>query len=232
MNFSDLPIISPLLKWLDKAWFTIPTPIQEKVIPEAILWKDILWIAQTWSWKTLAFALPILQNIYKKRLETQNPEWKIVRKIQALILAPTRELAIQIWETFAPYATNVNLKYTTIYGWVNQFHQVKALEKWVDILIATPWRLEDLISQWFIKLSYVDIFVLDEADKMLDMWFIPDIKKVVKRIPENRQTLFFSATMPTSIKELSNNLLDNPLEIKVTAPASTTDNITQKVYFL
>ena len=232
MNFSDLPIISPLLKWLDKAWFTIPTPIQEKVIPEAILWKDILWIAQTWSWKTLAFALPILQNIYKKRLETQNPEWKIVRKIQALILAPTRELAIQIWETFAPYATNVNLKYTTIYGWVNQFHQVKALEKWVDILIATPWRLEDLISQWFIKLSYVDIFVLDEADKMLDMWFIPDIKKVVKRIPENRQTLFFSATMPTSIKELSNNLLDDPLEIKVTAPASTTDNITQKVYFL
>ena len=231
MNFTELPLINPLLKALEKAEFSTPTAIQQEVIPQALLWHDILWCAQTWSWKTLAFTLPILQNLYNKKKEKWTLESK-ERKILSLILAPTRELAIQIGETFAPYATNVNMKYTVIYGGVNQFHQVQALKRWVDILIATPGRLEDLISQWFIKLSYVEILTLDEADKMLDMGFMPDVKKVLKRVPATRQTLFFSATMPKEIKELSNTILNNPKEITVHAVASTTQTITQKVYHL
>lgn len=232
MNFKDLPIIPPLHKALEKLEFTTPTPIQEKVIPLAIEWKDILWIAQTGSWKTLAFTLPILQNLYNLRIEREWKDAKVTRKIQALIVAPTRELAIQIGETFAPYATNTNLKCTTIFGGVNDFHQIKAIEKWVDILIATPGRLEDLITQWVIKLSYVEIFVLDEADKMLDMGFLPDIKKLIKRIPEHRQTLFFSATMPVPIKELATSILKNHETITIKSQASTTETVTQKVYHI
>jgi len=232
MIFKDLPIISPLQKALEKLEFIEPTPIQQKVIPLAIGGKDILWVAQTWSGKTLAFALPILQNIYNLRIEKELKDAKVVRKIQALIVAPTRELAIQIGETFAPYATNTNLKCTTIFGWVNDFHQIKAIEKWVDILIATPWRLEDLITQWVIKLSYVEIFVLDEADKMLDMGFLPDIKKLIKRIPEKRQTLFFSATMPPQIKELAASILKNPEHITIKPSATTIDTVVQKVYHI
>lgn len=232
MNFTELNIITPLLKALAKEWFSTPTEIQEKVIPLAIKKKDILGCAQTGSGKTLAFSLPILHNLYNKRLEDWLVEWKIKRKIEALILAPTRELAIQIWETFAPYSTNTNMKHTVIYGWVNQFHQVKALEKWVDILIATPWRLEDLISQWIIKLSYVKILVLDEADRMLDMWSLVDIKKIIKRLPEGRQTLFFSATMPEAIRELAWSILVNPEHISVHTVSSTTDTIKQKAYIV
>lgn len=230
MNFSELNIITPLLKALVKEWFSTPMEIQEKVIPLAIKGKDILWCAQTGSGKTLAFVLPILHNLYNKRLEEWLVEWKIKRKIKALILAPTRELAIQIWETFAPYSTNTNMKHTVIYGWVNQFHQVKALEKWVEILIATPGRLMDLSAQWFINISFVEIFVLDEADRMLDMWSLVDIKKIIKRLPTQKQTLFFSATMPESIRELASSILKNPEHISVHAVASTTDTIIQKVY--
>lgn len=232
MNFTELNVITPLLKAILKEWFTSPTEIQEKVIPLAIKWKDILGVAETGSGKTLAFTLPILQNLYNKRLEEGLVEGKIKRKIQALILAPTRELAIQIWETFAPYSTNVNMKYTVIYGWVNQFHQVKAIEKWVDILIATPGRLEDLISQWIIKLSYVEILTLDESDRMLDLWFLADIKKIIKRIPKNRQTFFFSATMPPSIKELASSILHCPEEITINKVKITTDTIKQNVYHI
>lgn len=232
MNFKDLPIISPLQKALEKLEFIEATPIQEKVIPLAAQGKDVLWVAQTGSWKTLAFALPVLQNIYNLRLEREGKDAKVVRKIQALIVAPTRELAIQIGETFAPYATNTNLKCTTIFGWVNDFHQIKAIEKWVDILIATPGRLEDLITQWVIKLSYVEIFVLDEADKMLDMGFLPDIKRLMKRIPEQRQTLFFSATMPPQIKELAASILKDPEHVTIKASATTTDMVEQKVYHI
>lgn len=232
MKFTELDIIWPLQKALDKNDFIDATEVQEKVIPFAISWKDVLACAQTWSWKTLAFALSILQNLYNKRLEKWLVEWKIKRKIQSLIIAPTRELAIQIWESFAPFSTNTNFKHTVIYWWVNDFHQIKAIEKWVDILIATPWRLEDLISQWVVKLSYVEILCLDEADRMLDMWFLADIKKIIKRIPENRQTLFFSATMPKTIKELAWTLLKNPEEVTVHAVNSTVDNITQHVYHL
>ena len=230
MLFSELNIIPPILKALEKEGFTNPTEIQEKVIPLALKWKDILASAQTWSGKTFAFALPILQILYNRRLEEWIVEGKIKRKIKALIIAPTRELAIQIWESFSSYCTNTNFKHTVIYGGVNQFHQVKAIEKWVDILIATPGRLEDLISQWIIKLSYVEILTLDEADRMLDLWFLWDIKKVMKRIPKERQTLFFSATMPVAIKELASSLLHCPEVVSVHKVASTTSTIKQQVY--
>lgn len=232
MKFTDLKIIAPLQKAIDKAWFTNATEVQEKVIPFAVKGEDIFATAQTWSWKTLAFALPILQILYNKRLDKWIVEWKIKRKIKSLIIAPTRELAIQIWDSFSAYCTNTNFKHTTIYWWVNDFHQIKAIEKWVDILIATPWRLEDLISQWVIKLSYVEILVLDEADRMLDMWFLSDIKKLIKRIPENRQTLFFSATMPKQINELAESLLKNPIKIAVKKVNSTVDKIKKQVYFV
>ncbi|MDD2870818.1 MAG: DEAD/DEAH box helicase [Candidatus Gracilibacteria bacterium] len=230
MNFLELNIIPPILKALDKLGFTTPTEIQEKVIPLAIKGKDILGCAQTGSGKTFAFALPILHTLYNRRLEEGLVEGKIKRKIKALIIAPTRELAIQIGDTFAPYCTNTNFKHTVIYGGVNQFHQVKAIEKGVDILVATPGRLEDLISQGIIKLSYVEILVLDEADRMLDLGFLGDIKKVMKRIPKERQTLFFSATMPTAIKELASSLLHCPEVITVHKVASTTSTIKQQVY--
>lgn len=229
MKFNELGLVWPLQKALDKEWFDTPTEIQEKVIPLALKWKDILASAQTGSGKTFAFVLPILQSLYNERKELEE-QGKAKRKLQALIIAPTRELAIQIWDSMKLYCSNVNLKSTTIYGWVNDFHQKKAIEKWIDILVATPWRLEDLINQWVIKLSYIDYLVLDEADKMLNMGFLPDIKKVMKRIPEKRQTLFFSATMPKEIKELASSLLHCQEEVKVHKVASTTENINQQVY--
>lgn len=230
MKFEGLNIIPPLLKALDREWFSTPTEVQEKVIPVANKWKDVLGCAQTGSGKTLSFTLPILQTLYNNRLEKWLVDWKVKRKILALILVPTRELAIQIWETFKPYCTNVNFKHTVIFGWVNQFHQVKAIEKWVDILIATPGRLEDLISQSVIKLSYVEIFVLDEADRMLDMWSLWDINKIIKRIPKQKQTLFFSATMPKKIRELSWSLMESPENITVEKDTSKIDLIKQEVY--
>lgn len=230
MDFKELEIIAPLLKALDKEWFSKPTEIQEKVIPFAINNRDILWCAQTWSGKTLAFALPTLQRLYNQRLKKWLVEWKIKRKIEALILAPTRELAIQIGEDLAPYSTNTNFKHTVIYGGVNQFHQVKAIEKWVDILVATPWRLEDLISQWIIKLSYVQVLTLDEADRMIAMWALEDIKNILKRLPKEKQTFFFSATMPKAIRELAGSMLVNPEHITVNTVSSTTVSIKQKKY--
>jgi len=230
MNFEELKIIPPLLKALDRGNFTTPTEIQTEVIPYANKWKDILGCAQTWSGKTLAFTLPVLEKLYNLRLEKGLVEWKQKRKIQALLIAPTRELVIQIWETFKPYSTNVNLKHTCIYGGVNQFHQVKAIEKWIDILIATPGRLEDLVSQWIVKLSYVEILVLDEADRMLNLGFMVDVKKVLKRVPKERQTLFFSATMPKAIRDLASSLLHCPEEVTVKAKVSATEFIEQQVY--
>ena len=230
LKFSELEIIPPLVKALDKQWFTESTEIQEKVIPLAIKWNDILWCAQTWSGKTLAFTLPILHNMYNGRLKKWLVEWKVNRLIKTLIIAPTRELAIQIWESLSPYCTNTNFKHTVIYWGVNQFHQVKALEKWVDIIIATPGRLEDLISQGFIKLSYVEFLVLDEVDIMLDMWFLPDIKKVLKRLWKARQTLFFSATMPKKIKDLAFEILSSPDEISINTKSLTVEKINQTVY--
>lgn len=230
MKFSDLKLINPLLKALEKAGFDTPTQVQEKVIPLALEWNDILATAQTWSGKTLAFCLPMLQRFYLANVEREQAWEKPKRLIKALIIAPTRELCVQIWETFAPYCTNTNLKYSVIFGWVNDFHQKKAIEKWLDILIATPWRLEDLISQWVIKLSYVEVLVLDEADRMLDLWFLSDVKKIVKRIWKARQSMLFSATMPSEIRKLANDILNNPKEISVDKVNTPTNNITQELF--
>lgn len=232
MNFTDLKIISPLLKTLEKAEFTKPTEIQEKVIPLANKNKDILGCAQTWSGKTLAFALPVLEKMYNKRLEEWKVEGKHHRQIKTLILAPTRELAGQIADTFKPYCTNTNFKATVIYWWVNDFHQIKAIEKWVDILIATPWRLMDLVSQGVVNLSFVDTFILDEADRMLDMWNGWDINKVIKRLRWERQTMLFSATMPKKIRDLAKEILNNPEEITVHWVSTTVEKITQQVLFV
>ena len=232
MKFKDLNIVSPLQKALANIWFNKPTDIQEQVIPVALDNKDILWCAQTWSWKTLAFVLPILNNMYTKRLEDWLIDWKIHRRIKTLVLAPTRELAEQIWETFKPYCTNVNFKHTTIFGWVNTFHQIKAIEKWVDILIATPWRLMDLVSQWKVNLSFVDNVVLDESDRILDMWNWADIKKILKRLRWDRQTFLFSATMPHKVQTLAQEILTNPEVIKAHKTASTTSRITQQIYHI
>ena len=232
MNFSELNLISPLQKALEKMDFKTATDIQKEVLPLALEWKDILGSAQTWSWKTLSFVLPILNNLYTKRLENWFKEWKINRKIQVLVLAPTRELADQISDVFKPLCTNTNFKSTVIFGWKNQFHQVNTIKKWIEILIATPWRLIDLLEQKIFNLDNIEYFVLDEADKMLDMWFLPDIEKIIKLLPKDRQTLFFSATIPSKIQKLSEKLLYNPKIIKVEAEVKKTNNVKQEVYLI
>jgi len=229
MKFTELKIISPLLKALEKKEFFEATKIQAKAIPLALEEKDILGTAQTWSWKTLAFAIPVLQNLYNRRWDV---EWKIKRKIQTLILAPTRELADQIWDEFKPLCTNTNLKQTVIFGWKKQFHQVQAIKKWVEILIATPWRLIDLLEQKIFTLNDVEIFVLDEADKMLNMWFLPDIEKVIKLLPKQRQSMFFSATMPSKIQKLADKILKLPEIISVDEVSSTSDKIKQEIFLV
>jgi len=230
MKFEELWLIWPLLKTIAREGFTVPTEIQEKVIPLAIKSNDILGCAQTGSGKTLAFVLPILQKLYNDRVEKDLPDGPIKRKIEALIIAPTRELAVQIWEACKPYCSDTNMKHTVIFGGVNDFHQIKAIEKWVDILVATPWRLEDLISQWVIKLSYVKILTLDEADRMLDLGFLWDINKIIKRVPKQRQTFFFSATMPKHIQSLADSLLHCPEKIIIKSEKPTLKTIVQQVY--
>jgi len=230
MTFEKLWLIWPILKTLSREGFDTPTEIQEKVIPLANSGKDILGCAQTGSWKTLAFVLPILQNLYEARVARNLPDGPIKRKIEALIIAPTRELAVQIWEACKIYCSDTNMKHTVIFGGVNDFHQIKAVEKWVDIVVATPGRLEDLISQWKIKLSYIQLLVLDEADRMLDLGFLWDVKKIIKRIPQSKQTLFFSATMPREIRELSDSLLHSPEKISIKSKKPTLENIEQLVY--
>lgn len=230
MKFEELWLIWPILKTLAREEFDTPTEIQEKVIPLANKGKDILGCAQTGSGKTLAFVLPILQNLYNAHVAKDLPDGPIKRKVEALIIAPTRELAVQIWEACKVYCSDTNMKHTVIFGWVNDFHQIKAIEKWVDIVVATPGRLEDLISQWKIKLSYVKILTLDEADRMLDLGFLSDVKKIMKRIPTERQTFFFSATMPKAIQELSDSLLQSPEKISIKSKKPTLENIDQWVY--
>ncbi|MDD3794271.1 MAG: DEAD/DEAH box helicase [Candidatus Gracilibacteria bacterium] len=230
MKFSDLKLINPLLKALEKSGFDTPTEVQEKVIPLALEGNDILATAQTGSGKTLAFCLPMLQKFCLVNAEREQAGEKPKRLIKALIIAPTRELCVQIGETFAPYCTNTNLKYSVIFGGVNDFHQKKAIEKGVDIVIATPGRLEDLISQGVVKLSYVEVLVLDEADRMLDLGFLSDVKKIVKRIGKARQTMLFSATMPTEIRKLASEIMNNPKEISVHKVNAPTNTITQEVF--
>ncbi|HSQ43548.1 MAG TPA: DEAD/DEAH box helicase [Ginsengibacter sp.] len=227
MKFKELHLIEPILKALESEGYTSPTPIQEQAIPDVLKGKDLLGCAQTGTGKTAAFAIPILQNLFLQRNhEVDNSN------IKALILTPTRELAIQIDESFAAYGKHTGIRHAVIFGGVSQFHQTNQLKRGVDVLIATPGRLLDLISQRFISLQHIKMFVLDEADRMLDMGFINDVKKIIARLPVKRQTLFFSATMPPEISRLSTSILTNPVRIEVTPVSSTVEKIDQSVYLV
>lgn len=227
MSFEKLELIEPILRALKAEGYTTPTPIQQEAIPVSLKKKDLLGCAQTGTGKTAAFAIPILQILHQDELYVKGPNG-----IKSLILTPTRELAIQIGESFSAYGKYLRLKHTVIFGGVSQKAQTDALKAGVDILIATPGRLLDLINQGFIKLQHIKIFVLDEADRMLDMGFIHDVKKVITKLPARRQTLFFSATMPPEIQTLANTILTHPVKVEVTPVSSTVDTIRQSVYFV
>ena len=224
MTFQDLPLQPAILKAVAEAGYTSPSPIQAGAIPPVLAGRDLLGCAQTGTGKTAAFALPILQN-----LSAQTPQRPCIR---ALILTPTRELALQIGDSFSAYGKHLKLRHTVIFGGVGQQPQVEALRRGVDILIACPGRLNDLIGQRLIDLSGIEIFVLDEADRMLDMGFVHDVKKVIAKLPRRRQTLLFSATMPKEIEELADSLLHDPAVVKADPVSSTVDRIDQKLYFV
>jgi len=226
MQFEDLGIIEPILKALKEEKYSVPTSIQEKAIPLIINRNDVLGSAQTGTGKTAAFAIPILQHLFLDRQRYNRPT-----KINALIITPTRELAIQIAESFSTYGKYTGITNTVIFGGVTQGTQTNALRKGVDILVATPGRLLDLIDQGFVRLKDVEYFVLDEADRMLDMGFIHDIKKIIAKLPTQRQSLFFSATMPNNIVELSRKILRNPLKVEVSPVSSTAETIHQYLYY-
>ena len=228
MNFNQLQLIEPVLKALQHEGYTTPTPIQQQAIPIVLNRQDLLGCAQTGTGKTAAFAIPILQLMHQ---DMQSNPTKSFRKIQALILTPTRELAIQIEESFTAYGRFLPLKHLVIFGGVSQHAQVNALKQGVDILVATPGRLLDLISQGFISLHEIKFFVLDEADRMLDMGFVHDVKRIITKLPTRRQTLFFSATMPPEIQQLANVLLTNPAKVEVTPVSSTVEKIDQVLYY-
>jgi len=227
MSFEKLNLIEPILRALKTEGYTTPTPIQEQAIPVLLERKDLLGCAQTGTGKTAAFAIPILQLLHQDELYKKGPDG-----IKTLILTPTRELAIQIGESFASYGKHLRLKHTVIFGGVSQHAQTQALRAGVDILIATPGRLLDLMNQRFIRLDNIKMFVLDEADRMLDMGFIHDVKKVIAKLPTKRQTLFFSATMPKEIASLADTILTNPVRVEVTPVSSTANTIQQLVYFV
>lgn len=227
MTFEKLDLIEPILNALRHEGYTQPTPIQEISIPIILKGRDLLGCAQTGTGKTAAFAIPILQQLTNSGVTKSNH-----RKIKTLIVTPTRELAIQIDESFASYGRFLNIRHTVIFGGVNQNSQVSALKAGVDILIATPGRLLDLHNQGFVKLNELSIFVLDEADRMLDMGFIHDVKKLIKLIPVKRQSLFFSATMPESIRTLAGTILTRPEEVEVTPVSSTAETIRQELYYV
>lgn len=227
MSFEDLLLTEPLLMALKTEGYTNPTPIQEKAIPVVLQRKDLLGCAQTGTGKTAAFALPILQLLDEER--KQDPTKRFIR---ALIVTPTRELAIQIRESFAAYGKHTSLRCQVIFGGVSQGAQTTALKSGVDILVATPGRLLDLIDQKFISLRDLSIFVLDEADRMLDMGFIHDVRKIITKLPAKRQSLFFSATMPEEIQKLASTILVNPVKVEVAPVQSTSNLIKQSIYFV
>ncbi|MFN5071747.1 MAG: DEAD/DEAH box helicase, partial [Cyclobacteriaceae bacterium] len=227
MLFDQLQLIEPLLRALQAEGYTRPTPVQQQAIPPLLQRKDLLACAQTGTGKTAAFSLPILQLLHQDELFQKGPDG-----IKALILTPTRELAIQIGESIATYGKYLRLRHTVIFGGVGQKPQTDALRSGVDILVATPGRLLDLMDQRFVHLQHIKFFVLDEADRMLDMGFIHDVKKVIARLPQKRQTLFFSATMPPEIAKLAASILTNPVTVQVTPVSSTVNTIQQSVYFV
>ena len=225
MLFEQLGLSAPLLKALQQEGYTEPTAIQAQAIPPALIGKDILGLAQTGTGKTAAFALPILQLLNDKQFSGY-------KHTQALILTPTRELAMQISESFETYGRYTKVKQEVIFGGVSQHTQTIALRNGTDILIATPGRLLDLMDQGYVHLDHLELFVLDEADRMLDMGFINDVKKIMKALPRQKQTMLFSATMPPQIKQLVASLLRNPATIQVTPLSSTAERIDQFVYFI
>jgi len=227
MSFEKLNLIEPILKALQAEGYTKPTPIQAQSIPVLLERKDLLGCAQTGTGKTAAFAIPILQLLHQDDLYKKGPAG-----IKVLILTPTRELAIQIGESFAAYGKLLRIKHTVIFGGVPQRSQTDALRAGVDILIATPGRLLDLMDQRYVRLEHLKMFVLDEADRMLDMGFIHDVKKIITRIPAKRQTIFFSATMPAEISKLADTILTNPVRVEVTPPSSTANTVKQELYFV
>jgi len=225
-GFEALNLINPICKALHEKKYTLPTPIQEQAIPYLVKGRDLLGCAQTGTGKTAAFALPILQWL------GQNPEAVNSKGVRSLILAPTRELAVQISESFRVYGRHLKIKQTVIYGGVRPALQIRALSRGVDVLVATPGRLLDLLNQRQLRLDKVGVLVLDEADRMLDMGFLPDIKKICSAIPSSRQTMLFSATLPSEIVKLSRNFLNDPVKVTVNPPSSTVDKIEQKVMFV
>ena len=233
MQFDQLKLIKPLLRAIRGEGYTTPTPIQIQAIPHLLKGKDLLGCAQTGTGKTAAFALPILQRLHHADAESKSaskPGGR--RRVRALILTPTRELAAQIGDSFAAYGRHTGLRYTVIYGGIKQTRQVGALAKGVDILVATPGRLLDLAGQGVLSLGDVKIFVLDEADRMLDMGFIHDIRRILKYLPARRQNLLFSATMPREIRVLADTILHKPISVKVAADNAAPDTVEQAVYFV
>ncbi len=226
MQFQSLNLIEPILMALKEEGYTTPTPIQAQAIPIVLKGTDLLGCAQTGTGKTAAFAIPIIQLLHNNKINVKQ------RKIRSLIVTPTRELAIQIGESFTAYGRHTGLMNTVIFGGVNQNPQIAALRRGVDVVIATPGRLLDLMNQGHLSLREVEIFVLDEADRMLDMGFIHDVKKLLTVLPKNRQSLFFSATMPPDIIKLADSILQNPAKVSVTPVSSTVDIINQYVYFV
>lgn len=223
MNFTQLNLIQPIQRALADAGYTSATEIQTKAIPHILKGADILGCAQTGTGKTAAFAIPVLQKLQSGQKRSA---------IRALVLAPTRELALQIEESFNAYAAYLHTKSLAIFGGVPQGRQVAALKKGIDVLIATPGRLLDLIQQGFVDLSEVEVLVLDEADHMLDLGFVNDVKRILAKVPQERQTLFFSATMPKAIRKFAGSILKNPVEISVTPVSSTARSVQQSVYFV
>lgn len=219
-------MIEPILKALKNEGYTHPTPIQQQSIPAILQRKDIMGCAQTGTGKTAAFAIPILQLLHQEKQLKEQPG------IKALILSPTRELTIQIQESFEAYGKFTRLTHLGIFGGVPQGAQVQALRRGVDILIATPGRLLDLVQQNFINLNHIKLLVLDEADRMLDMGFVHDVKKIIAKLPVQRQTLFFSATMAPAINKLAGTILRNPVKVQVTPVSSTAENVRQSIYFV
>ena len=227
MTFKELNLIEPIQKALAEEGYVTPTPIQQKAIPHALDGRDVLGCAQTGTGKTAAFAIPVLQNLQKI---LPPPHEK--RSIKTLILTPTRELAIQIGDSFKAYSRHMKVRGTVIFGGVSQKPQEAALKRGIDVLVATPGRLLDLMNQGIISLADIEIFILDEADRMLDMGFIHDVRKVIKELPTKRQTLFFSATMPKEIARLAQDILTNPVKVAVTPVSSTAEKVEQTVYFV
>src|SRR4051812_393687 len=226
MQFADLKLSHPILRALEIEGYQIPTPIQAQAIPHVLSGRDLIGCAQTGTGKTAAFALPILDRLH------HNPSPTTSRKVRVLVLCPTRELATQIGHGFKAYGREVKVRYSVIFGGVGQGPQVDSLRSGVDVVVACPGRLLDLMNQGHVDLSHVDTLVLDEADRMLDMVFIHDIRRIITKIPTKRQTLFFSATMPPEIRKLADTILREPVTVRIAPASAVADRIDESVYFV